>query len=82
MDPPAPSKPHVWPPCRGSPELPAQFLEEKANGEEAQGGWSGEHTSSVVLQVPPQAAGEGLWGQGAGREPARLGQGAGRELAR
>lgn len=49
---------------RGSPELPAQLLEEKADGEEAQGGRGGEHASAVVLQVPPQAAGEGLWGRG------------------
>lgn len=49
---------------RGSPELPAQLLEEKADGEEAQGGRGGEHASAVVLQVPPQAASEGLWGRG------------------
>lgn len=54
-------------PGRGSPELPAQLLEEKADGEEAQGGWGGEHAGPVILQVPPQAAGEGLRGEGAER---------------
>lgn len=51
-------------PRRGAPELPAQFLEEKANGEEAQGGRRGEDTGPVVPQVPPQATGEGLQGEG------------------
>lgn len=54
-------------PGRGSPELPAQLLEEKANGEEAQGGRGGEHAGPVILQVPPQAAGEGLLGKGTER---------------
>ena len=47
--------------CAKSPELTAQFLEEKANGEETQGRWGGENTGAVILQVPPKAAGEGLW---------------------
>lgn len=44
---------HARPLCQDSPELPAQLLEEKANGEETEGGWSGEHTGTVILQVPP-----------------------------
>lgn len=67
-----PSKPHNGP-RRSSPELPAQFLEEKADGEEAQGGRRGKDAGPVVVQVPPQAAGEGLRGQGAGgRAAARM----------
>lgn len=65
-----PYGPHTRPPRRGSPELPAQFLEEKPNGEEAQGGWSGEDASAVILQVLPQATGEGLSGKEAGRRAA------------
>lgn len=53
------SRPHPAPRLC-SPELPAQLLEEKANGEEAQSGRGGEDTRPVILQVPPQAAGEGL----------------------
>lgn len=53
-------------PRQGSPELPAQFLEEEGDGEQAQGGPGGEDTGPVVLQVPPQPAGEGLLDKGAG----------------
>lgn len=57
----------------GSPELPAQLPEEKGDGDEAQGGRGGEDAGPVILQVPPQAAGEGLWAGGGGA----LGCGAG-----
>lgn len=56
------SKFYVWLLCRGLFELSVQFFEEKVNGEEVQGGWSGEYISSVVLQVFFQVVGEGLWG--------------------
>lgn len=51
------------PPALNSPELPAQLLEEKADGEQAEGGWRGEGAGPVVLQVPSEAAAEGLRGQ-------------------
>lgn len=77
-----PRKPQSGP-RRGSPELPAQFLEEKANGEEAQGGRRGEDAGPVVPQVPPQAAGEGLQGEGAGgRAAARRDTAAARRMRR
>lgn len=65
-----PHGPHTWLPCCGSPELPAQLLEEKTNGKEAQRWRSGKDASPVILQVPPQAAGEGLSGKGAERRAA------------
>lgn len=37
-----------------SPQLAAHFAEEEANCQQAEGGWSAENTSPVVIQVLPQ----------------------------
>lgn len=43
-----------------SPELTAHFAEKKADCQQAESGWSAKNTSSVVMQILPQATGESL----------------------